>query len=321
MKEKKKKKKKEIEAELVTEATEEKVEISNVENNEEIVIVASMTEEEALVEVEADAVAVETLELESEDQLEVESSSDSEPTTIVAKEGLVYDREEIVQAIEALVFASPKPISLQRIKRILTSLNFDTENLKEIIEEMQAATENKGVQLCKVAQSYQYRTHRKQADVVQKIVEEKPARLSKSALEVLAIVAYKQPVTRADLDSVRGIDSGHLLRGLLEKNLIKMDGHAELPGRPMLYSTSPYFLEIFSLNSLDDLPSLEEFSRELQGGADADAIVLAADPELDPLSPLAANPDRGDFDVNDPAEERFETPLLDSDVPVPSAEA
>ncbi len=320
MKEKKKKKKKEIESEVQPVSTEEKVEVISAENNEEIVIVASMTEEEALVEVEAD-IPAEALELESEDSVEVEASSESDSTTTVAKEGLVYDRDEIIQAIEALIFASPKPISLQRIKRILTSLNFDTENLKEIIEEMQAATENKGVQLCRVAQSYQYRTHRKQADVVQKIVEEKPARLSKSALEVLAIVAYKQPVTRADLDSVRGIDSGHLLRGLLEKNLIKMDGHAELPGRPMLYSTSPYFLEIFSLNSLDDLPSLEEFSRELQGGADADGIVLAADPELDPLSPLAANPDRGDFDVNDPAEERFETPLLDSDVPVPSAEA
>lgn len=320
MKEKKKKKKKDIESEVQPVSTEEIVEVIGAENNEEIVIVASMTEEEALVEVEAD-IPVEALELESEESIQLEASSESDPTTIVAKEGLVYDRDEIVQAIEALVFASPKPISLQRIKRILTSLNFDTENLKEIIEEMQAATENKGVQLCRVAQSYQYRTHRKQADVVQKIVEEKPARLSKSALEVLAIVAYKQPVTRADLDSVRGIDSGHLLRGLLEKNLIKMDGHAELPGRPMLYSTSPYFLEIFSLNSLDDLPSLEEFSRELQGGADADGIVLAADPELDPLSPLAANPDRGDFDVNDPAEERFETPLLDSDVPVPSAEA
>ncbi len=320
MKEKKKKKKKDIESEVQPVSTEEIVEVIGAENNEEIVIVASMTEEEALVEVEAD-IPVEALELESEESIQIETSSESDPTTIVAKEGLVYDRDEIVQAIEALVFASPKPISLQRIKRILTSLNFDTENLKEIIEEMQAATENKGVQLCRVAQSYQYRTHRKQADVVQKIVEEKPARLSKSALEVLAIVAYKQPVTRADLDSVRGIDSGHLLRGLLEKNLIKMDGHAELPGRPMLYSTSPYFLEIFSLNSLDDLPSLEEFSRELQGGADADGIVLAADPELDPLSPLAANPDRGDFDVNDPAEERFETPLLDSDVPVPSAEA
>ncbi|MBP7844160.1 MAG: hypothetical protein KA116_05045, partial [Proteobacteria bacterium] len=113
MKEKKKKKKKDIESEVQPVSTEEIVEVIGAENNEEIVIVASMTEEEALVEVEAD-IPVEALELESEESIQLEASSESDPTTIVAKEGLVYDRDEIVQAIEALVFASPKPISLQR---------------------------------------------------------------------------------------------------------------------------------------------------------------------------------------------------------------
>ena len=150
--------------------------------------------------------------------------------------------------------------------------------------------ETRGFQLVKVAGGYQFRTHPSTADLLQKLLEDKPARLGQSALEVLSIVAYKQPITRAEIDSVRGVDSGHLIKGLLEKNLIRTQGHAETAGRPLLYGTAPYFLEVFSLGSLDELPSVEEFERELPSDS-AEAAVLA--PEL---GALGAEPDRGVFD-------------------------
>jgi segregation and condensation protein B len=231
-----------------------------------------------------------------------ESSDDTVPTA------LITDRSEIKRALEALIFASPKAISLRRIKGIMTSNNFDVSLTDEILEEIETEFANRGFQLKKVASSYQFRTNPSQSDILEKLLEDRPVRLSASALEVLAIVAYKQPVTRAEVDAVRGIDSSHLTRGLMEKNLIRSEGHAETPGRPLLFGTTPYFLEIFGLNSLDDLPSAEEFEKELSVPGDieredAASVMLGDNAELfangifhDRPSGLPANPERGDFD-------------------------
>jgi segregation and condensation protein B len=228
----------------------------------------------------------------------------------------ITDLTQIEQALEALIFASPRPISLVRLRNILNSFQYETANLKDILEALEQTYERKGFQLVKVSGGYQFRTHAEHSPLLQKLLEEKPVRLSGSALEVLAIIAYKQPITRSEIDAVRGIDSGHLLKGLLEKNLIRTLGHSETAGRPLLYGSAQYFLEVFSLNSLDDLPAIEEFQRELlksTEGAEGEAVVLA--PELSLIegdnlltraSPLAAEPDRGAFDA--PAEERDEKP-------------
>jgi segregation and condensation protein B len=212
-----KKKKKNIDE--VQENTSTSVDNTLVQNDNDVVVE----------NIEVQNVEVQVVELQSEENSNVVEAPEekqrmesSEEPSEVPQEALIYDKQEILQSLEALIFASPKPLSLQRIKRLLQSMNYDTQSVKEYLEELIEQYQDKGFQLVKVAQAYQFRTHPKQVDVVQKIVEEKPTRLSKSALEVLAIVAYKQPVTRSDLDAVRGIDSGHLLRGLLEKNLIKM---------------------------------------------------------------------------------------------------
>lgn len=209
----------------------------------------------------------------------------------VAPTNLVTDRGQIKQVLEAVIFAAPRAITLLRLKNILTHFNFQTSDLKEILEELVSETSNRGFQLVKVAGGYQYRSHPEHAEVLQKLLEDKPARLGGSALEALAIVAYKQPVTRSEIDSVRGVDSGHLMKGLLEKNLIRTAGHAETPGRPLLYGTTPYFLEVFSLNSLDDLPAAEEFKRELAPTAGDGTDDFSIDG-----SGLASEPDRGNFD-------------------------
>ncbi|MBS1984687.1 MAG: SMC-Scp complex subunit ScpB [Bdellovibrionales bacterium] len=222
----------------------------------------------------------------------------------------VTDEGEILQALESIIFASPKAISLVRLRTLLNSFNYETSELPAYLTKLEEKYQDSGFQMVKVAGGYQFRSHPKCSDLLQKLLEDKPARLSPSALEVLAIVAYKQPVTRAEIDSVRGIDSGHLMKGLLEKNLIRTAGHAETPGRPLLYTTTSYFLEVFSLGSLDEMPAMDEFKRELvrddagnSSDIEGDGTVLAADPLLGDAaaflgsnSSLAANPDRGSFD-------------------------
>jgi segregation and condensation protein B len=207
---------------------------------------------------------------------------------------LVTDRSEIERAVEAMIFASPRALSKLRLRNALAAFNYDISQLDAVLATLETQFATRGIQLVKVAGAFQFRSHPQCADFMERLLEEKAQRLSNSSLEVLAIVAYKQPVTRAEIDAVRGIDSGHLMRGLLEKDLIRTEGHAETPGRPLLYGTTQYFLEVFSLGSLDDLPKVEEFSRELVSGADE--AILAADPGFE--SPLAANPDRGAFDEN-----------------------
>lgn len=270
---------------------------------EEVLEAATETELEASPELEASS--------------EIESAEDILPENLLP-ENLVTDENEIMRALEAMIFSSPKALSLKRIKSLLTSFNFDTRNITELLQRLMTEYENRGFQLIKVAGSYQFRSHPSQSEVLQKLLEDKPVRLSASALEVLAIISYKQPVSRSEIDVVRGVDSGHLTRGLLDKNLIRTVGHAETPGRPLLYGTTPQFLEIFSLDSLDDLPSLEEFDRELANAAnnekdsdsdDTDSHVMNADPSNmdaaaleqaalfhDHASPLAAEPDRGNYD-------------------------
>ncbi len=262
----------------------------------------------------------EELLIETEETLEI-SVSESDSELEIENPNLITDLAEITRALEALVFASPKAISLKRIKGILGTFNYDTRPVVEILDQLIEDSKERGFQLVKVAGAYQYRSNPTQSDILQKLLEDKPVRLGASALEVLAIIAYKQPVSRSEIDAVRGVDSGHLTRGLLDKNLIRTVGHAETPGRPLLYGTTPYFLEVFTLNSLDDMPSLEDYDRELASKKTAESensedqeheniegINTAALEEaslfFDHASPLAANPDRGNFD--EPSEENEE---------------
>ncbi len=256
--------------------------------------------------IEHDSDAQDNLEASSQENpmdVSAEVSTEVSPENSTEDDHTIRDIDQIEKAIEALAFASPKIISTHILKKLLKQFSFDTNSLKDVLKSLENSYQERGIQFVKVGGGYAFRTHPKQAEIVKKLIEDKPARLSQSALEVLAIIAYKQPITRAEIDTVRGTDSGHLLRGLLEKNLVRTAGHQESAGRPLLYASSPYFLEVFSLGSLDDLPALEEFQKDLgQGEAEDEQLVLAADPSFyERESPLAAEPDRGDYD--EPAEE------------------
>jgi len=280
------------------------------ETIEEAVLVEGQTTEEVLVESVEVAEETVTLELTTEENIAVDeaveaAASDEAPAVDASGKTLVTDINEIESAVLALIFASPVALSTKKLKNLLFHGGYDTAQLDLVFESLYQSFEEKGIQLAKVAGGYQLRSNPKYAEIVQKLVEEKPQRLSKSALEVLAIVAYKQPIIRADIDHVRGTDSGHLLKSLLEKNLVRTEGHKESAGRPLLYGTTPYFLEVFTLSSLDDLPAIEDFERELKD-VDTDAeggLVMNADPLFGSLDATA---DRGDYDA--PAEDQVEAP-------------
>jgi segregation and condensation protein B len=168
------------------------------------------------------------------------------------------DYFEIKPILESFLFISDSPIRLETLVEILPESN--KEAILEGIRQIQIEYEDrsKGIELVEVAGGYQFRTKPSWAGWVSRLKKVKAVKLSQAALETLAIVAYRQPVIRPAIEEIRGVDSGSVLHTLLEKGLIKMMGRKDLPGRPIVYGTTKTFLELFSLNTLSDLPSLKE---------------------------------------------------------------
>jgi segregation and condensation protein B len=160
--------------------------------------------------------------------------------------------------IESLLFVSEVPLSLTKIKSILSMYTHVeiTEALEQLRQEY--AGDGHGFALAEVAQGYQFRSKPEYGEWIRKLKRITPARLSQAALETLAIIAYKQPILRAEIESIRGVDVGGVLRLLLEKKLIKILGRKNVPGRPIIYGTTQRFLEVFSLKDISSLPTMEE---------------------------------------------------------------
>jgi len=162
-------------------------------------------------------------------------------------EELEYQEEDVMQQLMQKQQELDSVISASDIKRLL----------KEIEEELQK--DEHGYELVTVAKGYQFRT---KYDISEFLKDEKiqaPSRFSPSSLETLAIIAYQQPITRQKIEDIRGVDSGGVLKTLLDKGILRVVGRSEEPGKPLIYGTSKKFLEIFSLNSLKDLPSLQDY--------------------------------------------------------------
>ena len=162
--------------------------------------------------------------------------------------------------VESLLFASDTPLTVDKIKSVLETEDSKTirEALTSLAEEYESA--KRGFFLTEVAGGFQFRTRPEYRQWVRRLKETRPARLSKAALETLAIVAYKQPVLRSDVEYLRGVDSGGTLRTLLERRLIRVMGRKDLPGRPMIYGTTKQFLELFDFKDLNELPTLKELT-------------------------------------------------------------
>jgi segregation and condensation protein B len=159
--------------------------------------------------------------------------------------------------LESLLFASEKPLSLLELRR-LTGFD-DAAAIQGALDGLIEEYRERGLVLYDVAGGFQFRTHPVNSDYVQRLIAGRPVRLSRAQLETLAIIAYRQPVTRPEIDEIRGVDSASTLKVLLDRSLIRVLGKKEEPGRPLLYGTSKEFLEFFNLSQLRDLPTLREF--------------------------------------------------------------
>jgi segregation and condensation protein B len=165
--------------------------------------------------------------------------------------------DDLPGALEALILVSDKPIPAVRLARLTRQ---DIGMVRQKLAELQGAYAGRGLVLDEIAGGYQFRTSARYAPFVRNLVQQKPVKLTRAQLEVLAIIAYRQPVTRPEIEDVRGVDSGSALKVLLERSVIKIIGKRDDAGRPMLYGTSTEFLELFGLKSLKDLPTLKEFA-------------------------------------------------------------
>jgi segregation and condensation protein B len=173
--------------------------------------------------------------------------------------------ENLKHIVESLLFVTDDPLSVDKIKNALGIAEAAPvrEALRELAEEYEAR--GGGFYLNQVAGGYQLRTRPEYREWIKRLVQPKAHRLSRAALETLAIVAYKQPIIRSDIEHIRGVDSGGILRTLLERKLIRVMGRREIPGRPLIYGTTKLFLEVFGLKSLQDLPTpkeIEEFEEK-----------------------------------------------------------
>jgi segregation and condensation protein B len=197
-------------------------------------------------------------------QIEETSAESVEPEV----EQQFVDSFQLLSVLESLFFASDKPVSLATLKQVFHNTNIDTKMLKRAIDEMQAiyADPTRGVSLEEVTGGWQLRTKLDNMDFLKKISKARPFRLSGPALEVLSIIAYKQPIIKNEIDQIRGVESGHLVRALMEKGLVSFEGKTDLPGKPMAYSTTRKFLEIFGLRNLQELPTLSEIDQLLPEG-------------------------------------------------------
>jgi segregation and condensation protein B len=183
--------------------------------------------------------------------------------------------------IESLIFVHDQPLSLDRLSTILEEHERADIRLAldELVEEYSAS--ERGIILAQVAGGYQLRSRPEHADYIRRLTKSKGVKFSQSALETLAIVAYRQPVTRAEVEYLRGVDSGGVLKTLLEKKLLRILGKKDVPGKPLIYGTSREFLELFSLKDLASLPTL----KEIQELAPPDPFADQPELPLDPVEP------------------------------------
>jgi segregation and condensation protein B len=169
------------------------------------------------------------------------------------------EEERLKAILESLLFAAGEPVALPQLANALDNVPRDA--IRKALSEMAVTygSGDRGIVLEEIAGGYQLRTPKEHALYVRRLLAAKPPRLSRPLLETLSIIAYRQPITRPEIEQLRGVDSGGVLDTLTERSLIKIAGRKEAPGRPMMYATTVEFLELFGLKDLENLPDLEEF--------------------------------------------------------------
>jgi segregation and condensation protein B len=218
------------------------------------------------------------------------------------------DKDQQKRIVEAAVLASPEPIAPTRIAELIPRCN--PSQVRALVKELNAeyVEQRRAFEIWEVAGGFQLRSLPEFAPYLKQLQKTRALRLSQAALETVAIVAYRQPVTRAEIEHIRGVDAGAVLRSLLDRNLLRIAGHREVPGRPIVYATTRRFLEVFGLPKLGDLPALREV--EDLTPAETESAPVTPLPEGDepaepgPAAVSAAEP------VDDAAEPRDAAPPL-----------
>lgn len=205
-----------------------------------------------------------------------------------AEETPVLPPQEVRAVVEALIFASPQPLTSRQIGQVMGGV--PRESWQEALEQIRAdyTREGRGLQVVEVAGGWQITTRPEYNDWIRELLDPKaPTRLTIQALETLAVIAYKQPVTLPEIIELRGVKSGGVLKTLLEKRLIRITGRKEVVGRPILYGTSKHFLLHFGLKDLSELPKIEEFAEILGQDVDIAGLKRAIEAPRPVEAPLA----------------------------------
>jgi len=167
--------------------------------------------------------------------------------------------DRIKQIVEAALLCADEPLTIDALERLFSAEECDRATLKAVLDALAEDCRNRGIELKRVASGHRYQVRQELAPWMSRLWEDRPPRYSRALLETLALIAYKQPVTRGDIEQVRGVAvNSNMVRTLLERDWIRVVGYREVPGRPAMYGTTKAFLDYFNLKSLDELPSLPE---------------------------------------------------------------
>lgn len=232
-----------------------------------------------------------------------------------------FDKVQLKKIVEGLLLASNEPLSFKRIAEVFADQEVfgdaekpDAEEIQAAIEEIAADCRDHGFELKEVATGWRYQVRQEFALWVGRLWEEKPVRYSRAILETLALIAYRQPITRGDIEEIRGVAvSTAIIKTLMERQWVRIVGHRDVPGRPALYATTRQFLDYFNLKSLDELPSLSEIrdidkiNAELDFGQDQQVI--------EALAPRLAEQAGGEMvdDAEETVEQISQDPATDID--------
>jgi len=196
---------------------------------------------------------------------------------VSASEGGRWPIERLKPVLEAMIFAVADPLPTKRVCDAIEGAT--TAEVKAAATALQSDYSDRGIRLVEVAGGWQFRTAPEHHTPVRLLFKEKPLRLTRASVETLAIIAYKQPVTRAEIEAVRGVDSAAVLESLVERRVVRIAGRRDVPGRPLVYMTTPLFLEIFGLKDMRSLPTLAELGDDVGALAERSEFAQVGDPD------------------------------------------
>jgi segregation and condensation protein B len=194
---------------------------------------------------------------------------------------MTLENPQIKRILEAAIFSAEDPINVERLLQLFgEEEKLAPKALRDLLQEIAQDYEPRGLELKEIASGYRFQVRADLAPWLMKLQEERPPRYSRAFLETLALIAYRQPITRAEIEDIRGVVvSSYIIKTLLEREWIKAVGHKEAPGRPSLFATTKQFLDYFNLKNLSELPSLPETKEEQ--GAEQLALELGLGPEFE----------------------------------------